>query len=173
MTRTLTQRQLSLATNEKHHGLVVPGSSDPRTIKMEFSVAADTRRIFEALTVPEYMELWMSLPGYHPGCHSNASRIPSGFVFDHLCGSSSTIRVIGTYAMCLRRKLIFTWAVSGLRGASTTMADIRLHGAFERTVLRLRHFGFESEEDYSWHVALWSASLNRLSRILGGVAATS
>jgi len=140
---------------------------DVRTIRMEFSLAADTRRIFEALTVPEYMELWMSIPGCHSGCHSRASRLSGGFVFDHLC-DRRPLSVRGMYTVCLRRKIVFTWALSGLRGASTSCADIRLSGDFERSVLRLRHSGFASDDDCSWHVALWTASLSRLSRLLGG-----
>ena len=139
---------------------------------MEFSLAAETRRIYEALTVPEYMELWMAVPGYHAGCHSRASRISGGFTFYHLCGSRPTVSVTGTYAKCLRRKLIFSWTLSGISGTSTTFADIRLCGDFERSVLRLRHTGFASDDDYSWHVALWSASMGRLSQLLSGAAST-
>jgi len=146
---------------------------DSRTIRMEFSLAADTRRIFEALTVPEYMELWLSIPGCHSDCYSRASRLSGGFVFDHLCDSRPTVSVTGIYTMCQRRKIVFTWALSGLRGASTSFADIRLTGDFERSVLRLRHSGFTSDDDYSWHVALWSASLSRLSRLLGGAGSDS
>lgn len=139
-------------------------------IKIEIRLAADTRRIFEALTIPEYMELWMSMPGSHPVCSSRASRIDDGFIIDHFCDSKPPIRIAGTYVVCLRRKLAFTWSVSGPCIRPASYADIRLSGDFGKSILRLRHSGFASLDDYSWHAAFWRSSLSRLSRLLGGVS---
>src|SRR5260221_13791653 len=38
------------------------------TVNLECKVGADTRRIFDALTVPEYIETWICVPGHHPEC---------------------------------------------------------------------------------------------------------
>jgi len=149
---------------------VIEEALDSRTINLEFSLAGDTRRIFEALTIPEYMELWLSLPGYHPDCHTRADRRMDGFVCEHLCRGRSKVTISGAYSVFLRRKLVFSWAISGISGPTASVADLRLCGDFERSILRLRHSGFTSDEDYSWHTALWTASLTRLSGLLGGPA---
>jgi len=140
-----------------------------RAINIEVSVAADTRRIFEALTIPEYMEAWLSVPGYHSDCHATVCRRVDGFLWEHFCNTGSVIRIAGSYSACLRRKLIFSWKVSGGLCTPESRVDIRLCGYFERSILRLRHLGLQSEEDFSWHTGMWTASLTHLNRILGGV----
>jgi hypothetical protein len=174
--REMSQTLISPRKPHKDYGVrynadSAPGEPlDSRTIYMEFSLAADTRRIFEALTVPEYMELWLSLPGYHPDCYTRADRRIDGFFCEHHCGGRPNVTISGAYSVFLRRKLVFSWSISGISSTTPSVADLRLCGDFERSILRLRHFGFASDEDYSWHTALWTASLTRLSGLLGGPA---
>ena len=172
MNKTVTAKQIATVNYAASYPqaaamAIRAGSAD---IKIEIRLAADTRRIFEALTIPEYMELWMSMPGSHPVCSSRVSRVADGFIIDHFCGSNPPIRIAGTYLMCLRRKLAFTWSVSGPCIRPSSFADIRLSGDFGKSILRLRHSGFASSEEYSWHDAFWRSSLSRLSRLLSGVS---
>jgi hypothetical protein len=167
MSQILTSHQNAYGSSEEAD---VGQASDSRVISLEFSLAADTRRIFEALTVPEYMELWISLPGNHPDCCTRADRRMDGFVCEHFCSDRSMVTISGAYSVFLRRKLVFSWKISGVSSTSASLADLRLCGDFERSILRLRHIGFASDEDYSWHMALWTSSLTRLSGLLGGPA---
>jgi len=172
MSRIVTSKQIATANHAAPYSqdAAIAHRAGSADIKIEIRLAADTRRIFEALTIPEYMELWMAMPGSHPVCSSRASRVTDGFVVDHFCGSKPPIRIAGTYLMCLRRKLAFTWSVSGPCIRPSSVADIRLSGDFSNSILRLRHSGFASHDDYCWHAAFWSSSLTRLSRLLGGVS---
>lgn len=172
MSQTLKSRQ---KTHDDFSRRYTPESdlgkpSGSRVINLEFSLAADTRRIFEALTVPEYMELWISLPGYHPDCCTRADRRTDGFVCEHLCNGQPKVTISGAYSVFMRRKLVFSWSISGVSTTPASFAHLRLYGDFERSILRLRHFGFASDEEYSWHRALWTESLTRLSGLLGGSA---
>jgi len=142
--------------------------ADWRAISMEVSVAGTTRRVFEALTTPEYLEAWFSIPGCHSGCRATASHRVDGFLLQHYCGAGSVTTVSGSYSVFLRRKLIFSWQMSGVVNTTESVVDIRLCGDFERSTLRLRHNGLRSDEEFSWHTDLWTASLARLNRLLGG-----
>jgi uncharacterized protein YndB with AHSA1/START domain len=132
---------------------------------MEYSLAADTRRIFNALTVPEYIEAWICVPGFHPDCQNVTCSVAHGFQIEHRCDSGAITRITGTYCSFLKRKLSFSWRSAGASGGEESLVDIRLRGDFERSILRLRHRGFKSEEEFNWHAALWSASIARLSRL--------
>jgi uncharacterized protein YndB with AHSA1/START domain len=136
-----------------------------RTINMECSLAADTRRIFTALTVPEYIETWICVPGYHPECQNVTCRIGHEFQIEHLCNSGPTTRISGTYLSLLKRKLSFSWKSAGPTPTHESLVDIRLHGDFEKSILRLRHFDLDSEESFNWHSDLWSASMTRLRKL--------
>jgi uncharacterized protein YndB with AHSA1/START domain len=144
------------------------GAPPGLTVNLECGLAADTRRIFRALTVPEYMEAWICVPCDHQECHNVASCIANGFLLEHFCSSESTTTIAGTYFSFLTRKLRFSWRVRGALRTRDTLVDIRLYGDFDKSVLRLRHFGFESEEDSNWHKELWSASIARLSKLFNG-----
>jgi len=134
-------------------------------VNLECRVGADTRRIFDALTVPEYIETWICVPGHHPECRNVTSRIAHGFQIEHHCSSGPSTMIVGTYCSFLKRKLSFSWRPAHGPEGQDSFVDIRLHGDFERSILRLRHFGLESEQDFNWHSALWSASIARLCRL--------
>jgi len=142
------------------------GTDSPSwTVNLECSVAADTRRIFDALTVPEYIETWICVPGHHPECCNVTSRNAHGFQIEHHCSSGTTTKISGTYCSFLKRKLSFSWNPAPGSSAGDSFVDIRLHGDFERSILRLRHFGLDSEDDFNWHSAFWSSSIARLCRL--------
>jgi hypothetical protein len=143
------------------------------TVNLECSVPADTRRIFNALTVPEYIEAWISVPGYHPECCNVTIRNAHGFNIEHRCINGATTMISGTYCSFLKRKLSFSWQPSCGSSSGESFVDIRLHGDFERSILRLRHFGLDSEEDFNWHSALWSSSIARLCRLFDRSAAST
>lgn len=135
---------------------------------MECSLAADTRRIFNALTLPEFIEAWICVPGIHHGCQNVTCRVAHGFQIEHRCNFGPTTRITGTYFSFLKRKLSFSWKAAGMPGPEDSFVDIRLQGDFERSILRLRHRGFASEEEFKWHNALWAASITKLARLFDG-----
>ena len=135
------------------------------TFSMEFSLAADTLRVFNALTVPEYLETWLCVPGHHPECRNVMHRAGDKFQIEHSCDSGTAIRIAGAYASLLKRKLSFSWQPTGGPEANESLVDIRLYGDFERSILRLRHFGLQPGHDFNWHAALWSESIARLGRL--------
>ena len=137
-------------------------TSDWSSLSLEVSIRADIRRLFHALTYPEYLETWISFPGDHSGCSTIASRSDDDFLVEHSCDGSVTLSIAGTYSVCRRRNLMFSWRVDGDFCLSKTQVDIRLRGDFEKTRLILQHSGFASREDCAWHRALWSVSLDRL-----------
>jgi hypothetical protein len=129
-------------------------------VTMSASLRADTRRLFQALTVPEYMEAWIYPPGFHPSCHSVVARVDDRYTIEHFCEGRRTLSISGSYLVCQRRKLIFTCQREG--SSPQSYVDIRLCGDFESSTLQLRQHGLHSAEDYEWHRAWWAASLAKL-----------
>jgi len=132
----------------------------PWIVTMNASIRADTRRLFNALTVPEYIEAWICPPGCHMNCYSVVARVDESYSIEHFCDGKRTLFVNGSYLVCQRRKLIFSWQLDG--GLTKTCVDIRLCGDFESSTLQMRQSGLRSSEEYEWHRALWSASLAKL-----------
>ena len=140
-----------------------------RHIAMRVVVGADRRRIYDALTVPEYIEAWMTLPGDHPGCHMVASQTGGVFRFDHFGDRGHDLSISGSYRVCRRGKLFFSWrrwaATDDLSRSSDSLVVIRLYGAFAKSTLCLEHTGLFSDNEYRWHKALWERSLSKLQSL--------
>jgi uncharacterized protein YndB with AHSA1/START domain len=135
------------------------------TVQLDLSIKAEVRRLFHALTAPEYIETWLSFPGHPAGCVNVATKIENDFLIAHMCEGVPTTRISGRFSVCERRNLTFSWRVEGDRDVSTSFVNIRLSGDFEYTKLQLKHGGFVSREHYGWHRSLWSSSLARLKRL--------
>jgi uncharacterized protein YndB with AHSA1/START domain len=136
-------------------------------LSVEVSIQADARRLFNALTAPEYLEAWLCLPDERPGCSTVATRTDQDYVIEHSCDGNPSILISGRFLVCRRRNLTLSWRVDGDVNVRETQVDIRLRGEFERTKLTLRHSGFASRHDFAWHKALWNASLTRLAALFG------
>jgi uncharacterized protein YndB with AHSA1/START domain len=138
------------------------------TVHLELSIKAEIRRLFHALTAPEYIETWISFPGHPSGCANVATKVENDFIIAHICEGVPNMRISGRFSVCERRNLTFSWRVEGHTNVSTSFVNIRLTGDFEYTKLQLEHGGFASREHYAWHRSLWSSSLARLKRLYDG-----
>jgi uncharacterized protein YndB with AHSA1/START domain len=162
---TSTVEQPKGRSNRSISGLL---ATSPWNINLECRLAADMGRIFNALTIPEYIEAWICLPGCPTECWNSTRRIADGFQIEHQCHSGAVTTVNCAYVSLLKRKLSFLWRPTGALEMTESLVDIRLRGDFECSILRLRHSGFASEEEFEWHSDLWAGSLTKLSKMFSG-----
>lgn len=132
---------------------------------MTVSVGSDASRIFQALTSPEYLETWISLPGDRADSYLVAWQQSGSYRFDHYRSGRRDLIISGEYRICRRRKLLFTWKTSGDRMGSDSLVYIGLHGNFRSTILELHHRGISSFAEYTWQQEMWHRSLDRLVRL--------
>jgi uncharacterized protein YndB with AHSA1/START domain len=125
------------------------------------SVNADRNRVFQALSLGEYIDAWFVAPGSVPGSTS-VSMKPDCFLicYDLLNGGQE--RFVGSYKVLRRSKVQFSWKRDSLQETSPSLVKIRLQGDFERTTVHLTHVGL-SESELSWYRLLWERSLERLA----------
>jgi uncharacterized protein YndB with AHSA1/START domain len=127
------------------------------------SVSADRQRVFYALTLPEYIETWFSAPGTLIG-RTVVSRWDDLFSITYSCVESGEFRILCSYKVCRRSKLLFTRRhVSVLKGTSSWV-NVQMDGAFGRTTIDLTHSGLELS-DRQWHQELWESSLEKMSKL--------
>src|SRR5579863_2144604 len=109
-----------------------PSSENPYSISSMTRVNADRNRIYQALTVPEYIEAWLSIPGEI----ASSTRVFAGD--DSFSVSYSSIqhgprRIFCSYQVRRRSKLVFTWQHFASLESIAGMVKIRLLGDFGRT----------------------------------------
>jgi hypothetical protein len=149
----LPQTELSLETNS--------------TIFKSVRVNADAHRISRALTVPEYLEAWISIPGAAPGSVTLASSEENGFRLDHFSVHRSGLTITGSYLFCHLRKMRLFWRKTSSSVCVDSVVDFRLRGNFGSSVVELRHIALATADERAWHEAFWGRSLQKLALLFG------
>jgi uncharacterized protein YndB with AHSA1/START domain len=134
-------------------------------IAISTTVFSDANRIFQALTRPEYLETWMTLPGDDADAYLVAWSQSGGYRFDHYQGGKRDLIITGEYRLCRRRKMLFTWKTSGESFQTESLVYVGLHGNFGSTILELHHRGIRSFAEHQWQQEMWQRSLDRLARL--------
>ena len=127
------------------------------------SVNADRNRIYQALTIPEYIEAWFSVPCSTAG-RSGAIGAEDFFSINYGCTLHTYCRILCSYKVRRRSKLVFTWQHSAPAEATSSLVKIRLLGDFGRTTVHVTHVGL-TLSDEQWHEDLWTSSLLRLNKL--------
>ncbi len=131
---------------------------------LTMSVNADRQRIFQALTLPEYVEAWIAPSG--EGRQRRVVSVSSeGFRVEIPDSLSPDSSIRASYLTRRRSKLIFTWQKGWSPDSPMSMVTIRLNGDFDRTEIVLNHAGLSCRREYEWHRTFWHESIRRLSSL--------
>ena len=136
---------------------------EPLSISAMTSVNADRNRIFQALTVPEYIEAWFSAPEAIGG-RTEVFAAADFLSISYSCSRGERVTILCSYKVCRRNKLVLTWEKIKFFGAIPSLVKIRLLGDFGRTTVHVTHVGV-TPSDQQWHKALWETSLGRLAKL--------
>ena len=132
-------------------------------VEFKLSLNADRLRISQALTVPEYMEAWLHLPGKEGETRVTVSSVANSYLLAYQDGfHSARTYISATYKVVRRSKMLFTWKKHAGINSPTSLVMVKLIGDFARTTLCLSHTGLTSYEEKVWHEGLWGKSLDRL-----------
>lgn len=146
----------------RNYGGAFRSTNNAWDVAITVSVNADRHRIFHALTVPEYMETWICLPGAQSNHNVAVTRMPGSYRIDHFGAQGLERSFTGSYLFCRRSKMLFTWNRNLAIDAPESLVLIRLCGDFARTSVSLSHCGLISRVEYLWQQSFWEASLAKL-----------
>jgi uncharacterized protein YndB with AHSA1/START domain len=138
---------------------------DSFNIAKRVTVETDANRLFQALTRPEYLEAWVTLPNDNDECYLVAWTQPDSFRLDHYRNGRRDLMIHGGYRLCRRRKMLFTWRLSGDAAGSESLVYVGLHGNFTSTILEIHHRSITSVSAYEWQQEMWNNSLDRLTKL--------
>ncbi len=161
MTTLFGQPEFPLSAEQRRPQLVNP---EP-LLSFTVSLNADRRRIFDVLTISEYMETWLSVPGRHRESPIHVASDPTGFHVQYFDEKGSPTALVGAYQTYRTSKTNILWRKVGVGESDLSIVKIRLNGDFERTTLSLTHSGLNLLEDRHWHWLLWERSLEKLSSL--------
>jgi len=136
------------------------------SVTMSIGVDTDVQRLFQALTVPEFLEAWIEMPGLTNDSWVAASQLKNGYQISHRFANRAAVSITGSFLFCHRRKMRLIWQKAADRMHMKSLVDFRLRGNFGSSVLELRHTQLDSAEEFLWHQQLWHGSLKKLAFLL-------
>jgi|SRR5579863_816162 len=161
----MTANPLAFRDDLKHAPQNVKGRGNYQwEVAMSIDIRADTRRIFNALSYPEYQELWMRIPGQQANCCVMASRVGSSFRLDYFKHGDVNMSIGGIFQTCRFRKIVFSWW-RWSPGSLASSVSLCLDGNFGSSTLRLKHTGLTTRDEYIWQKEMWRGSLAKLRDI--------
>ncbi|HEY1803797.1 MAG TPA: hypothetical protein VGG45_04900 [Terracidiphilus sp.] len=163
MESVLDSPELAIPTSDELAG---QQCDEKWNIAMSVSLDADTRRIFQALTVPEYLETWIDMPDHTPSSRLLASPDANGYRLDYFSANHISVSIFCSYLSCHQRKMRLHWRRNCHQGPTGSIVDFRLRGNFRTSILELRHIALGSSEEFRWHQQLWEGSLAKLASLL-------
>lgn len=134
-------------------------------IRCWISIAAETRRVFCAISTPEYIESWMEFSEQSQAVHW----IHLG-ADDMLCivreDSVREIRVCRFRIQKRKNSLKFLWESIDPSMGRTSTVDIVVKGAPHRCDLWVRHRGICHNSEKQFYTTMWRRSLYKLQGLL-------
>jgi uncharacterized protein YndB with AHSA1/START domain len=134
-------------------------------IALRTRVSADPRTVLQALTVPEYLEAWISHPDTHPACTVRASRIADSYRVDFNYRDVLESSVSGFFRMLMPDKVVLAWRRFGVCNEAESLVSILIYTDTEGSLVDLRHTSLPSLAECEWHRKLWRTSLRNLSNL--------
>lgn len=148
----------------------VPDALAPLDIITSIQMEAEVPRLLHALAMPEYMEAWMRMPGADRIECNPDQRSFDRFRIDLFSSGRFDGSIHGACLLSKPNKITYLWEKEGASIPVQSIVEIRLWSYLDHCVLKLRHSGFSTRDDWKWHARMWDLSLDKLRALMEGTA---
>jgi hypothetical protein len=146
--------------------LATRGGEKGVDVRVSVAIQAEWRSILNALTIPEYMDVWLMMPGIERlECRPDTKTSNSFWIDAVLAG----VVMKRFYGSCIRTKsdeITYLWETIRVGGASRSLAQIKLRCGPKRCSLHLQHQGLQDPNERHWYCQMWQTSLIALRNIM-------
>jgi hypothetical protein len=129
-------------------------------------IEAEYRRILYALTMPEYMEAWLRIPGAEKIECIVEPRSTHNF---RVCFSSTSRLPQTIYGSCFFSRpntITYLWDRTRMGSIAKSIVRMQLRGSGKICVLQLSHSGACARNQHDSYRTMWSDSLNVLRSLM-------
>lgn len=135
-------------------------------VVLSYRIEAESSRVFNALSMPEYIEAWLQAPdddsfrfSFNPEAR-DTFRID--LYRDEVLQSSlySGCRVVSS------NQVRYVWKTITADSISDTLVDLHLRSSPGGCILGLKHSGFRDNAESTWCYKMWHRSLECLCKLM-------
>jgi uncharacterized protein YndB with AHSA1/START domain len=135
-------------------------------VRVSVVIEAEWPRIFNALTVPEYLDVWLTMPGVERLECRAEQKTQGGFRIDIFVGGSLQRAIHGSCIRSRPDEISYLWEKSRAQSAEKSVVRLRLRGGPRRCSLHLKHHGLWDQKERDWYFIMWRRSLDKLRGIM-------
>ena len=129
-------------------------------------ITAESSRVFYALSIPEYIEAWLLVPGEEDLQSVFELDAPESFHIDLYRTETFQAGIRASCYVVSTSRIRYNWETTSPSGSAETLVEMQLLCAPRGCVLGLKHSGFRDAVESAWHRKMWHQSLDKLSRLM-------
>ena len=150
----------------KHTNAAVRLNHPGTDVRASVRIEAEWPRIFNALIVPEYLDVWLTMPGVERlECRAELKTL-GGFRIDVFVGGAVQRAIHGAWIRSRPDEISYLWERNRAGSAAKSLVKLRLSGGPRRCSLNLRHHGLWDQKERDWYSMMWRESLDKLRGIM-------
>ena len=150
----------------EHQNVPLRISEASSDVRLFVAIRAEWRRILNTLTVPEYMDLWLTMPGIER-LECRPEKNSSGRFRIDASGAGTPSMTI--YGSCIRTRpdeISYLWEEARNGSVEKSVVKMRLKSGPRRCSLHLMHAGLWTQTDSQWYSIMWRESLDKLCALM-------
>jgi hypothetical protein len=160
-----------LITSARHRREValegVPERESIHSLSVRASAAfsVSPSRLFYALTIPEYLETWLTPPDADEiYCTGNSPEEPLSIELHR--NRRATTSIFAEYNRISAQDLSVRWYFRSRSHTHVSHLRIAIRTVRANALLRIHHSGFVDPSDWYWHQELWGLSLTKMQMVI-------
>jgi uncharacterized protein YndB with AHSA1/START domain len=151
---------------DEHHDMTMELSHATVDVRVSVAIHAEWRRILNALTVPEFMDVWLTMPGIERLECSPEQRPSGGFRIDVFVAGRPQRSIYGSCVRSRPDEISYLWEKTHSRSSANSLVTMRLRGGPRKCSVHLKHQGLRDQKERDWYSMMWQISLDKLRRVM-------
>jgi uncharacterized protein YndB with AHSA1/START domain len=135
-------------------------------VVLSYRIAADPARVLYALSMPEYIEAWLTAPDPEISRFDFHPEARNAFRLDLYRGEELQSTVISSCSIVSANQVRYHWKTISPAGLAETLVEMHLRPNPGGCILGLKHSGFKDAAESAWFDRMWRQSLDRLCGLI-------
>lgn len=138
----------------------------PLVVRTSAAFQVAPSRLFYALTIPEYIETWLTSPDSDEvRCTGNPAS-GEALSIELRYNRRTAASIFADYKSISAQDLSICWYVHSRSHTHVSQLRISIRIVRADALLRIRHSGFTNPGDWHWHQELWGMSLAKMQMLI-------
>jgi uncharacterized protein YndB with AHSA1/START domain len=154
------------AGSSEHRKITLRVPQASSDVRASVAIQAEWRRILHALTVPEYMDLWLTMPGIERLECRPEQDFSGGFQIEVFLTGAAPRTIYGSCIRTRPDEISYQWEKARNESTAKSVVKMRLKDGPRRCSLHLTHCGLWNQKECEWYSMMWRESLDKLRKVM-------